>query len=719
MANAQPVKIKTALADEDLLFRTMDGTEELGRPFLYDLELLSPKEDLALDDVLGQEACVTLDVRGGAKRYFHGYVTQFAQTGRRGRYATYRMQLRPWLWFLTRTADCRIFQGKTVPEIVTAVFREHGFSDFKDSLSGSYRTWEYCVQYRETDFNFVSRLMEQEGIYYYFLHEDGKHTLVLSDSHGAHSPLDNGYSEIPYYPPAQAVRDEHIYDWYFQKSVQPGKYVLRAYDFRKPKANLEVNSVVSRDHAQAEFEVFDYPGEYFERGEGDAYVKARIEELQTEHERARGVCDARGVCTGGLFKLAEYPRQDQNREYLIVSAHQSISLGDYESADQSMQFKCVFNAMDSAAPYRVARLTPKPVVQGPQTAITVGPAGEEIWTDKFGRIKVQFHWDRYGKADENSSCWVRVAQVWAGSNWGGMHIPRVGQEVIVDFIEGDPDRPIVTGRVYNADNMPPYGLPDNKTQSGIKSRSSKGGNGDNFNEIRFEDLKGSEQMYIHAEKDQSSVVENDQTEDVGRDKHVTVGRDRTEDIGQDRTLHVGRDKTENVDRDKSIQVGKDHSEGIKSNMTISVGNTLTETVAINYTETVGAAMELTVGGVFTESVGANKTQTVGGSKDVSVGKSYGTSVGKDMELEVAENLRQQVGKDYELRVAGDANQNVDKKLLAKAKSIQITADDDITLKTGSAEIVMKKNGDITIKGKKITVNGSGDVILKGSKIQAN
>jgi type VI secretion system secreted protein VgrG len=737
MANAQPVKIKTTLPDEDLLFRTMDGKEELGRPFLYDLELLSPKEDLALDDVLGQEACVALELQSGTTRYFHGYVTQFAQTGRRGRYATYRMQLRPWLWFLTRTADCRIFQGKTVPEIVAAVFREHGFSDFKDSLSASYRTWEYCVQYRETDFNFVSRLMEQEGIYYYFVHEDGKHTLVLSDSHGAHAALENGYDEIPYYPPSRAaVRDEHIYDWYFQKSVQPGKYVLRAYDFRKPKANLEVNSVVTREHAQAEYEIFDYPGEHFERGEGDAYVRTRIEELQTEYERARGVCDARGVCVGGLFNLAEYPREDQNREYLIVSAHQSISLGDYESADQPFEFRCTFNAMDSSTPYRVPRLTPKPVVQGPQTAITVGPSGEEIWTDKFGRIKVQFHWDRYGKADENSSCWVRVAQVWAGSNWGGMHIPRIGQEVIVDFIEGDPDRPIVTGRVYNADNMPPYGLPDSKTQSGIKSRSSKSGTGDNFNEIRFEDLKGSEQMYLHAEKDQATVVENDQAISVGHDKTESVGHDNTESVGNDEKIDIKANQATKVGQDQSLTVGANRSKSVTSNETIriganrdsSVGGNESATVANQRTHNVGINETINVGAAQEISVGAAQTVTVGAAQSVSIGAEQSTSVGGAQSLDVSGGRTIEVGEDQSTKVGGGRSADVGKDDAVKVgKTFVLDAGDSITIKTGSASITMKKDGTIVIKGKDIQLEGSGkinvkassDVVVKGSKIGMN
>jgi type VI secretion system secreted protein VgrG len=375
--------------------------------------------------------------------------------------------------------------------------------------------------------------------------------------------------------------------------------------------------------------------------------------------------------------------------------------------------------MPRKVPYRPPRITPRPTVQGPQTAVVVGRAGEEIYTDKYGRVKVQFHWDREGKQNENSSCWIRVSHPWAGKGWGAVAIPRMGQEVIVDFLEGDPDQPIITGRVYNAEQMPPYGLPANQTQTGIKSRSSKGGGADNFNEIRFEDKKGSEEMYIHAEKDQKTVVEHDQT--------IGVGNDRAESIKRDRSLEVGRDKSEAVRRDKTIQVGRDHNEKINANMAVMVGTNLTETVAINYSETVGAAMELTVGGalaisvglVMSESIGANKIETVGssktesisGNKTLSVGKQLNQTIQKDQIVKIGENLKEEVGGQY--------TETVQKEYLLQAKKIQFKADDEVSIKTGQAEIIMKKNGDITIKGKKINIEGSGDIIIKGSKIKEN
>jgi type VI secretion system secreted protein VgrG len=720
----QPVRVKSPFGD-DLLFSRMNGYEELGRLYRYELELLSPKENLALDDLLGKDLTVEFDLPDDKTRYFHGFVTEFSQTGGRGRYVTYSAVVHPWFWFLTRTSDCRIFQDKTVPDIIKEVFRDLGLTDFKDSLSAEYRKWEYCVQYRETDFNFISRLMEQEGIYYFFEHEDGKHTLVLADAYGAHSPLPN-YEEIPYYPPTEMRGAEHIHDWQLSKSVRTGTCAIGAFHFIKPKANLEVTSSIVHPHDHESYEIYDYPGEYYERGEGDRYVGVRMEEIACDYERVRGDSTARGIFPGGMFDLTQYPRDDQNREYLVVSAQHSLSLGDYESSGAAgLKYGCSFEAMYSQDPFRTARTTPKPVVQGPQTAIVVGKKGEEIWTDEYGRIKVQFHWDRYGKKDENSSCWVRVSQSWAGGQWGGMSIPRMGQEVVVDFIEGDPDRPIVTGRVYNKDNMPPYKLPDDKTKSTLKSRSSKGASADNFNEIRFEDLKDSEEIYIHAEKDHNTVIENNQTIKVGFDKKDDG--DRTEAIHRDRSLQVGRDKKEKIDRNKSILVKADHNETISSNMSVMVGANLSESVAINYSETVGAAMELSVGGLMAVTVGAALTETVGGAKAETIGLAKSENIGANKSLDVGSSLNEsigtdriiEIGKDLNETIGGKQNKSVEKEFIVKAKKIQLVAQDEVNIKSGKAEIILKKNGDISIKGKKINVKGSGDVIIKGSKIKEN
>ena len=706
------IVVTSPLGEDVLLFHSMNVSEQLGRLFQFDLDLLSEDPEIKLQDILAQNVTVRYLRPDGEYRYFNGFVSQFSQAGSHGNLFVYRATLRPWFWFLTRTADCRIFQNKTVPDIIKEVFRDEGFSDFEDTLSGSYREWENCVQYRETDFNFISRLMEQEGMYYFFKYEDGKHTLVLSDSISAHETVP-GYEEVPYYPPEESELRErdHISDWSLNQIVQPGAYSLNDYDFKKPKANLEVKSSVSREHDQAEFEIYDYPGEYKESGDGEGYVRARIEELQSQHEEVQGAGNVAGLMTGCLFKLTNYPREDQNREYLITSASYNLGPQEYESkvaAGSDSIFSCNISAIDKQQAFRAPRITAKPIVQGPQTATVVGKDGEEIWTDKYGRVKVQFHWDRYGEVNENSSCWIRVSHPWAGKNWGAVAIPRIGQEVIVSFIEGDPDQPIITGRVYNDDNMPPYELPANATQSGVKTRSSKEGSPDNFNELRFEDKKGEEQLYIHAEKNQDNIVENDETtsvghdrtEDVGNDEIITIGNDRTESVGNNETITIGVDRTESVGSNETITIG--------SNRSVTIGSNKSETIAINKAETIGAAKELTIGGLYQVTVGGVMNETVALAKAQEVGATKDTIVAGNVSETYNSSQTTDVSKDHSETIGENQTIKIGKNLI-------IEAGDLVVIKTGKASFTMKKDGTISIEGKDITVKGSGAINIKASK----
>ncbi|OEC48923.1 type VI secretion system tip protein TssI/VgrG, partial [Pseudomonas sp. ENNP23] len=430
------------------------------------------------------------------------------------------------------------------------------------------REWEYCVQYRETSFEFVSRLMEQEGIYYYFRHEQSRHVLVLSDAYGAHTTAP-GYGSVPYYPLEDQMRErDHVYDWHLAREVQPGSLALNDYDFQRPSARLEVRSSISRSHSNAEHPLYDYPGEYVQTGDGEQYARNRIEAIQTQYERVQLRTNARGLGAGHLFKMTGYPRADQNREYLIIGARYAVSQEAYESGSTggTLQFNSSLECIEARQPFRPMPTTIKPIVQGPQTAMVVGPKGEEIWTDQYGRVKVHFYWDRHDQSNENSSCWIRVSQSWAGKNWGHIQIPRIGQEVIVSFLEGDPDRPIITGRVYNAEQTVPYDLPANATQSGIKSRSSKGGTPANFNEIRMEDKKGAEQLYIHAERNQDIVVENDETH--------SVGHNRTKSIGNDEVALIGQDRLRAVKRNDTLIVGGLKSDSVSTSYLIEVGENL-------------------------------------------------------------------------------------------------------------------------------------------------
>jgi type VI secretion system secreted protein VgrG len=597
------VEIASPLGKDVLLFYHMTATEALGRLFQFNISVLSKDSGITFEKLLGERITVRLALPNNKNRYFSGHVSSFSQSGTVGELYAYHVTVHPWLWFLTRSANCRIFQDKTVPNIIKEVFRDQGFTDFKESLSGDYMPLEYCVQYRESDFNFVSRLMEQEGIYYYFKHENDKHTMVLSDSASSHQPFPD-YEKLPYYPFEVTLRRErdHIYDWRASLEIQPGVCALNDFNFKTPKANLHVKSAIKHDHVMSGIEVYDYPGRYQKTDEGETYARVRVQELQTDHELVHGEGNARGLAVGSLFELTGYERKDQNREYLIVSATHDIASDIYAAGPQSAGgadiYSCSFTAIPSKLPFRPARITQKPDVKGPQTAIVVGPSGDEIYTDKYGRVKLKFHWDRYNKADENSSCWVRVAQVWAGAKWGAIHIPRIGQEVIVDFLEGDPDRPIVTGRVYNDDNMPPYELPAYKTQSGIKTHSSKEGGPFNVNELRFEDYKGDELIFLQAEKDHEVRVKNDMVRFVANEDHLTVKRDQMQIIKGDKNLTINGDRNEKVDGTISRQAGMDIQEKVTSRHALDAGMEIYLKAGMNVVLEAGMSITLKGSGGF-------------------------------------------------------------------------------------------------------------------------
>jgi type VI secretion system secreted protein VgrG len=662
----------------------MSVEERISQPFYAELTLFSEKPDLDADDILGKPLVVTLDAAGN-KRYFHGLVTEFALADFGERFHQYRAVIRPWYWFLTRTADCRIFQGKSVPDIFKAVCENAAFKEVETRL-GSYQPWDYCVQYRETDFNFLSRLLEQEGIFYFFEHSADKHVLVLVDDVSKCKKA-KGYESVPFYPPSasHAIRErDHLQSWSVQKSFQSGNYATRDYNFEQPSPVLAGTASVSRKHDAGKFEMFDFPADAnpLSTSTVERVAKLRIQELQAAQMVARGGGDAAGLAVGHACTLAGHPRDTLNIDYMVTATSIELSNDSYHAGESSkgLQFSISLEAVDVREPFRPARLTPKPIIHGTQTAVVVGPKGDEIHTDEFGRIKVQFHWDRYGQLDDKSSCFVRVGQMWAGKSWGGIHIPRIGQEVIVSFLEGDPDRPLVIGSVYNGANKPPFALPDNKTQSGIRSRSSLQGTPDNCNEFRFEDKKGQELVYLHAEKDQTIEVENDESHSVGHDRkksvtndeNTSVGNNRTESVGANEQITIGKNRTESVSGQETIDIGKDRSLSVGGSNTVSVGKDESWSVSNNRTDEVGKNEELTIG--------KNRTHSVGEKDSLSVGKQLLIDVG-----------------------------------------------DEIVIKTGDASISMKKDGTIVIKGKDITLDAggkinakaSGDVILKGSKVTQN
>lgn len=524
------IGIETPLGKDALLLKSFVGVEEISRLFSYKLEMLSSNKSIPAKDIVGKNVTFWVECSDGSERHFNGHVRSFAYCGAGDRLSMYRAEVVPWFWFLTRTTDCRIFQKKTVPDIIKQVFGDLGFSDAQYEINGSHPQREFCVQYRESDFRFVSRLMEEEGMFYYFKHEKGKHTLVIGDHKGAFKDCHDKNVQLAASESIHELPD-HIYSWEHHHEFRTGKWAQTDYNFETPTTSLmtNTNTVVQLDGA-SKYEMYDYPGDYQKKSDGDAETKIRMEEEEASFDVVHGTSHCRSFSPGGKFKMVKHHSSaEQGKGYVVTSVRHTADMGgSYVSGGGGTEgYRNEFTCIPDSVSFRPARITPQPRIHGSQTAIVVGPSGEEIYTDKYGRVLVQFHWDREGKKDEKSSCWIRVSSPWTGKNWGMIHIPRIGQEVVVSFLEGNPDRPLITGMVYNADTMPPWALPDNKTQSGIKTRSTKQGGTANFNELRFEDKKDSEDIYFHAEKTFHRVVETDDDLQVGNDQTKTIKNNRT------------------------------------------------------------------------------------------------------------------------------------------------------------------------------------------------
>ncbi len=698
------VTIQTPLG-EQLKFRQLNGTEEISMLYALDIELLSESKSIDPKALLGQTATVEVEMDGGGQRFIDGIVTRFGMQGQDFSKYSYRLLLRPWFWLATRKTNFKIFQFKTVPDIIDEVLSTYGYP-FKKKLSRAYRSWDYCVQYFESDHNFLSRLCEHEGIYYYFTHASGEHTLVFADDIvGSHSPLPGG-ATIPFYPPEKAAISEKecIYSWELGEEIQSARHYNDDYDFKKPKADLSNMRQMPPGHAHDKYEKYEWPGGYTEFSDGETYARIRLEEQLSPRSRVMGVSNHRGLTPGYTTTLTNYPREDQNQQYLLTSVHyhfeENAEVSEGGSGKGSIQ-RLTLQAQPTSIVYRPQRHTPKPRTQGPQTAVVVGPANEEIWVDKFGRVKVQFQWDRIGAMDENSSCWVRVSSTWAGSNFGGIFIPRIGMEVIIDHLNGDPDYPILTGVVYNAQNMPPWDLPANATQSGWKTKSSKGGapgagqkNGaGDANALRFEDKAGSEQIWLHAQKDQLIEVENDEAHWVGHDRKkdvdhnetTVIGNDRTETVKHNETITVNNIRTERVGVDEHITIGNDRTEFVRQNETTTVGQTKLDTVGLVSMLNVGLARALSIGIAYTQHIGEAMSTFVGKDQTVRVGEKQSTSVGKNYLLEVGIG-----GEEGEPTPSGGANPSIvqidGEQIRMDAKKIHLNAQDEVLLTCGGSTV---------------------------------
>lgn len=592
----RPMKITTPLGKDAVLLANFSGLESISKLFAFDVELLSENHNIEFKNIIGKPCSITLTLADGQDRYFHGIVGRFSHFSKKGgtalRLSTYRATIVPWTWLLTRTTDSRIFQNMSVVEIIEKILKEKGVSDYSIETQETHDKRVYCVQYRETDFNFISRLMEDEGIYYYFTHDQNKHTMVIADTPGKHKKLAGSVRYQQSF--AGFIEEDTIVELDKRQEIQAGKYTLWDYNFEMPKTRLDSNIDSQQKVGPTEREFYDYPGGYSVKAAGDRTARVRMEEEEARITTIIGAGNCRAFNSGYRFTLSESVRSDMNdQDYVLTSVEHLASQG--WEGESGFSYENKFTCIPHSVPYRPPRVTPKSVVHGSQTATVVGKEGEEIDTDKYGRVKVQFHWDREGQRNENSSCWIRVSSSLAGGNFGSVFLPRIGQEVVVDFLEGNPDQPIVTGMVYNATNMPPYPLPDNKTRSTIKS-NSKGGGG--FNEIRFEDDKDKEQLFIHAQTQQDNRVGADSLEYVGNNRHLIVKNDQFEKVEGDKHLQVGGDKNEKVAGTVSLNVGTNIQHKLGQNYALNAGTEIHLKAGMNVVIESGTTLTLKVGGNF-------------------------------------------------------------------------------------------------------------------------
>jgi len=568
-------------AGNDLLFARLVANEELGRLFVVQLDAVSKKQELDLRPLLGTPMTVKIVGEDAVERYFQGIVSEASQTGfvdtNESSYASYHFTLVPKPWLLMHRVDCRIFKKKSVPDIVKLLLSEIGYSDVRLSLRSTYPSREYCVQYRESTFNFISRLMEQEGIYYYFDHQASAHTMVLADGLDAHSKM-KPKSALMYRPDAagKTIDEASILAFATERSVHTSKYQLTDYDPLKPRASLLVAESISnpdQHHLVKGLDAFDFPGDHDITADGSRYAQVRLESLNALHSKFVGTSNALKLGTGALFSLTGFPRKELEQEYLVTSSTFVIEQSTHLAGNRNTPTQITkFCAIPSRQPYRSIQATPRPSIPGLQTATVCGSEdAEDIVVDKYGRVQVVFHWNKTDKPNHDVSCPVRVSTPWAGRQWGAVHIPRVGQEVVVSFLEGDPDRPLIVGSVYNADNMPPYDLPANMTQSGIKSRSHKGGAAANFNEIRFEDKMGSEELFLHAEKDMREEVEHDHFVQIDNDETETIKHDRTHTVGNDEKFTITNNRTHDVGQEDKLTVGANSTTDVNQKYKLTAG----------------------------------------------------------------------------------------------------------------------------------------------------
>lgn len=666
-------------------------TEGLSQNFEIRARLASQDRNIELKKLIGQPVTITLQLTdalaSSEERYFNGYVAAFTHLDNDGGLASYSVTIMPWLWMLSRRRDIRIFQEENTEAILSKVFQDYGhIASFEFRLSKATSNRSYCTQYKETDLAFAERLMQEDGLFFYFEHTKTGHKLIVTDTSIDAKPIDGPSPSLQYSKGEAMDSLAVITSFQALRHLESDSVGLKTFDYKAPHARrLSSGGTEANQGDVPSYEIYDYLGEhgFADSDRGEELTRFRTQALAAHSKIFAGTTTSRRLAPCRYFQLEDhYDHEDskpEDRQFLLTTVSHGGS-NNYQTGEGAATYTCSFTCIRKKIPYRPAFTIERPAIIGPQTAMVVGPDGEEIYTDSLGRVKVQFHWDRIGKRNQASSCWVRVGQPWAGRGFGMIQIPRIGDEVVVIFLDSNPDRPLIISRVYNAQSMPPWALPANATQSGILTRSSKGGNTGTANAIRFEDKLGEEEVWIHAEKDQRIEVENDESH--------TVGNDRVKTVDHDETVQVNHDRTETVGNNETITVGVNRTEQVGGNETLSVGG--------NRTETISGMDNLVVDLTSTETVGLAKALTVGGAYTVTVAGAVNTAVGLASAEEVGLSKTTMVGRTY-----------------------TITAGDRIELRTGKASIVLESNGNITINGTNVGIVGSDGVTVDGKTVDLN
>ena len=674
------VRLNTALGEDALGIRDARLSEGLGRLFELSVTAVVEDDKAALNELIGRNLTVSFETQNEDKpRHWNGFVTRARMMASRDEDLLIRITAAPWLWFLTNAQACRIYEDMTTQEIVEDIFGTHGFGDYEFQLDGNHVPHKYCVQYNESDFNFVQRLLELSGIYYYFEHTNGAHKAIFVDSMSRHAAFPE-YDVYPFVSPSRGGddTDEGVRAWMPERRVRPTGVALQSYDFTKPSADIGGDSAIARQHAHAEYQVYNYVGHYTEAEQGAFYAKNRVEALQATHALAHAEASLRGVACGYRFSLKGAPLPDADGDYVVVSAEHDLAAAGYRSGDEGEErYACAFTAMPADEPFRLPLQTPKPRIPGPQTAIVTGDSdGEEIEPNEHGCVKVTFHW-LLGEP----SCWVRVGQIWAGAGYGAMFIPRIGDEVIVAFEDGDPDRPIIVGSVYNGANKFPHDPPAKRTVTSIKTNTSKGGG--KANELTFDDEAGKENVFLHASLNHDRRVANDMIDFIGNELHQTVGKSVFREIGE--ILHE--------------TVAGDHNVDIAGNRNVTIAGDALDAIGGGQDVDIGGAQALTVGGARNVDVGGDNLLTAGGDAHVNAGGGAFVASAQNTEVNAGAAMHLTSGSDMVLNGGGSVH-------VKGGMSVVIEGAMGVSLKCGGSFVHVGPAG-VDISGPMVMVNSGG------------